>query len=163
MQLNLQKSVQDKLKQLDMGSLKSKIQELEDVKAAGQRLWARIRWYQLGSAVSKEIFSIIKSKPNKTLIFALRDEDGNVVYGKEDLKFVCCNFYKNLYQVKEETLEQIKMRARVLESLPKMFSSELNAWPSAPISMEELHLVTKSIVKNKSPSLNGVVVESVRK
>ncbi len=69
--------------------------------------------------VSKEIFSIIKSKPNKTLIFALRDEDGNVVYRKEDLKFVCCNFYKKLYQVKEETLEQIEMRARVLESLLK--------------------------------------------
>jgi hypothetical protein len=53
------------------------------------------------------------------LIFALRDEDGNVVSRKEDLEFVCCNFYKNLYQVKEETLEQIEMRARVLESLPK--------------------------------------------
>jgi hypothetical protein len=102
-----------------VGSLKSKIQELEDVKTVGQRLWARIRWNQLGDTVSKEIFSIIKSKPNKTLIFALRDEDGNVVSRKEDLEFVCCNFYKNLYQVKEETLEQIEMRARVLESLPK--------------------------------------------
>jgi hypothetical protein len=31
--------------------------------------------------------------------------------------------------------------------------------PSTPISMQELHLVTKSMVKNKSPSLDGVVVE----
>ncbi len=106
MQLDLQKLVQDKLKHLEVGSLKSKIQELEDVKAAGQRLWARIRWNQLGNMVSKEFFSIIKSKPSKTLIFTLRDEDGNVVSRE-----VCCNFYKKLYQVKEETLEQIEMRA----------------------------------------------------
>ncbi len=105
-QLDLQKSAKDKLKQLEVGSLKSKIQELEDVKAVGHRLWARIRWNQLSNVVSEEIFSIIKSKPNKILIFALRDEDGNVVHRKEDLKFVCSNFYKKLYQVKEETLEQ---------------------------------------------------------
>jgi hypothetical protein len=53
-QLDLQKSVQDKLKQLEVGSLKSKIQELEDVKAVGQVLWARIRWNQLGNMVSKD-------------------------------------------------------------------------------------------------------------
>ncbi len=111
MQLDLQKSVQDKLKQLEVGSLKNKIQELEDVKAAGQRLWARIRWNQLGNIVSKEIFLTIKSKPSKTLIFTLRDEDDIVVSREEDLEFVCCNFYKKLYQVKEETLEQIEMRA----------------------------------------------------
>ncbi len=81
-----------------------------------------------------------------------------MVYRKEDLEFVCFNFYKKLYQVKEETLEQIEMRARVLESLLKKFSSELNARPGTPISMEELHLVTKSIIKNKSPSLNGGIV-----
>jgi hypothetical protein len=109
--------------------------------------------------VSKEFFSTIKSKPCRTLIFTLRDEDGNVVSREEDLEFVCCNFYKKLYQVKEETLEQIEMRAMVLESLPKFFSSELNARLGRPISMEELHPVTKSMVKNKSPSQDGVVVE----
>ncbi len=69
------------------------------------------------------------------------------------------NFYKKLYKVQEETLEQIETRARVLESLPKKFSSELNARLGRPISMEKLHLVTNSMVKNKSPSPDGVVVE----
>jgi hypothetical protein len=64
-----------------------------------------------------------------------------------------------LHQAKEETLEQIKMRARVLESLPKTFSSELNDRLAMPISMEELHLATKSMAINKSPSPYGVVVE----
>jgi hypothetical protein len=143
---------------LEVGSLRNKIQELEDVKAAGQRLWARIRWNHLHNIVSKEFFSTIKSKPSKTSIFTLRDEDGNVVSREEDLEFVCCNFYKKLYQVKEETLEQIEMRAMVLESLPKKFSSELNARLHRPISMEELYLVTKSMVKNKSPSPDGRVL-----
>jgi hypothetical protein len=53
------------------------------------------------------------------LIFALRNEDGSVIYRKEDLKIVDYNFCRKLYQSKEETLEQIEMKARVLESLPK--------------------------------------------
>jgi len=36
-----------------VGSLKSKKQELEDVKALGQWLWARIRQKQLGNTISK--------------------------------------------------------------------------------------------------------------
>jgi hypothetical protein len=35
MQLNLQKLLQNKLKYLELGSLKSKIQELKDVKVVG--------------------------------------------------------------------------------------------------------------------------------
>jgi len=71
--------------------------------------------------VFKEIFLVINLKLSKILTFALRNEDGSVVYKKEDLKIVCYNFCKKLYQVKEETLEQIEMRVRVLESLPKKF------------------------------------------
>jgi hypothetical protein len=53
-----------------------------------------------------------------------------------------------LYQALKKTLEQIEMRARVLESLPKKFFSELNIRLTMPISMEELHLATKSMAKN---------------
>ncbi len=107
--------------------------------------------------MSKEIFLTIKSKPSKTLIFTLRDEDGNVVSREEDLKFVCHHFYKKLYKVKEETLEQIQMRARVLESLPKKISSELNARLGSPISMEKLHLVTKSMAKKNHQAQMGLL------
>jgi hypothetical protein len=62
-------------------------------------------------------------------------------------------------QIEEETLEEIRMRARVLESLPKKFSSELYDRLTMPISMEELHLATKFMAINKSLSPYGVVVE----
>jgi hypothetical protein len=75
--------------------------------------------------VSKEFFLVINSELSKILIFALRNEDGSVIYRKEDLKIVCYNFCKKLYQTKEETLEQIEMRVEVLESLSKFFYSEL--------------------------------------
>ncbi len=105
MQLNLQKLVQDKLKQLELGSLKSKIQKLKDVKVVGQSSQAKIKWKQLGNMVSKEFFSVINLKLNKILIFNLRYEDGSVIYRKEGLKIVCYNFCKKLYEAKEETLE----------------------------------------------------------
>jgi hypothetical protein len=40
------------------------------------------------------------------------------------------------------------MRAKVLESLSKEFFSELNVRLAMPISIEELHLATKSMAKN---------------
>ncbi len=49
------------------------------MKSLGQRSWARIRQKQSGNVMFKESFSTIKSKPNKTFIFALRNEDGNVI------------------------------------------------------------------------------------
>ncbi len=51
------------------------------------------------------------------------------------------------------------MRAKVFESLPKKFYNELNDRLAMPISMEELHLATKSMAINKSPGPCGVVVE----
>jgi hypothetical protein len=42
------------------------------------------------------------------------------------------------------------MRARVLESLPKLFFNELNDRLAMPILLEELHLTTKSMAINKS-------------
>jgi hypothetical protein len=61
--------------------------------------------------MSKDFFLAIKPKPSKTLISTLRDEDGNVLSRKEDLKIICRNFYK-LYQAKENTLEQIGISVR---------------------------------------------------
>jgi hypothetical protein len=43
--------------------------------------------------ISKKHFLAIKPKPNKTLIFVLRDEDGNVICRKEDLEIIYWNFY----------------------------------------------------------------------
>jgi hypothetical protein len=42
------------------------------------------------------------------------------------------------------TFEQVEMRKGILELIPRKFSNELNAKLATPITMEELHLATKS-------------------
>lgn len=68
----------------------------------------------------KIFFSIIKLNLSKALIFGLKDEDGNVISKKEDIEVAYCNFYINIYQVREETREQTKLKKRV-KLIPRKF------------------------------------------
>jgi hypothetical protein len=40
--------------------------------------------------------------------------------------------------------EQVEMKKGILELIPRKFSNEVNAKLATPITMEELHLATKS-------------------
>jgi hypothetical protein len=73
----LQNLVHAKEQQLEAGSLRSRLQEMEEVKVAWQRFLARIKWKQKKNIFKKYKFPFIRPKPSKALIFDLNDEDAN--------------------------------------------------------------------------------------
>lgn len=75
-----------------MGGPRKKIQELEDVKMVGLNIKTMIRWRQHESSIFKDFFATIRFRPNKTLIFALKNENGIVVTKKEKLKRLVASF-----------------------------------------------------------------------
>jgi hypothetical protein len=99
-----------------MRSLRLKIQELEELKATWQRIWARIRWLDKGNTNTKQFFATIKGRPNKTLISTLMNERV-VVSKKEEMEQVCPYFYRKFYKVQVKMRWQIEFRARILNSL----------------------------------------------
>jgi hypothetical protein len=80
-----------------VGGLRKKIQELEDVKLVGQNIKTMIRWRQHESSIFKYFLATIRFRPNKTLVFALKNENGIVVTKKEKLQKACYKFYNKLY------------------------------------------------------------------
>jgi len=76
---------------------------------------------------------------------------------KEDLKETYCNFYKNLYKAQKEVPSQPQSRHRVLDSMPKIFTSIMNFKLTQTILIEDFHIVAKSIAREKAPKPNGVV------
>jgi hypothetical protein len=98
------------------------------MKAVGKRLQAKIKWKQKRNFVSKDLFSIIKLNLSITLIFGLKDEDGNVISKKEDLEVVYCNFYINMYQVIKlgKRLGNKQNWKKGVKINPRKFSNNLN-------------------------------------
>jgi hypothetical protein len=47
-----------------------------------------------------------------------------IVNWKDHLKEICYNFYNNLYKAQKEVLGQTKLKHRVLDSMPKIFTNE---------------------------------------
>ncbi len=84
-----------------MGGPRKTIQELEDVKMVGQNIKTMIRWRQHESSIFKDFFATIRFRPNKTLIFALKNENGIVVTKKEKTS-------KGLLQVLQQALSSLR-------------------------------------------------------
>ncbi len=76
---------------------------------------------------------------------------------KEDLKETYCSFYKNLYKAQKEVLNQPQLRHKVLDSMPKIFTSIMDFKSTQTIFIDDLHVVAKSIAREKAPKLDGVV------
>ncbi len=64
------------------------------MKAIEQKIKAEIRWVDKGNTDSKEVFLIVKTKPSKLSILALKDNEGGLATKKKELKKVCCSFLR---------------------------------------------------------------------
>ncbi len=109
-----------------MGGPRKKIQELEDVKMVGLNMKTMIKWRQHESSIFKDFFATIRFRPNKTLIFALKNENGIVVTKKEKLQKASCKFYNKLYMASEDQLRREELKTIIFNSLPNKFSKAMN-------------------------------------
>jgi hypothetical protein len=75
-----------------------------------------------------------------------------IVNWKEDLEEICCNFYNNLYKAQKEMFGQTKLKHRVLDSMPKIFTPTMNFKLTQPI-------VAKSMTRGKAPRPNGIILD----
>jgi hypothetical protein len=82
-----------------------------------------------------------------------------IIKQKENLKGTHGNFYKNLYKAQNEVPSQPHSRHRVLDSMPKIITPLMNLKLTQTIPIEDLHVATKSIAREKAPKLDGIVFE----
>ncbi len=82
-----------------------------------------------------------------------------IINQKEDLKETYCNFFKNPYKAQKEMPSQPQLKHRVLDSMPKIFTLVMNFKLTQTIPTEDLHVVAKSIAREKAPKPDGVVFE----
>jgi hypothetical protein len=61
------------------------------------------------------------------VISTFKDEERFVVIKGKQIEQACHNFYSSLYKAEEETLKQIKLKARIHENILKIFTRSMNS------------------------------------
>jgi hypothetical protein len=93
------------------------------------------------------------------MISIIKDTNKVVVSKKEQLEKMCCRFYNKLYKVGKLSFRQEKLRANAAKSIPRNYLQCDEFIFSKPISLKEVHLVSRSMAKGKSLGFNKFVIK----
>ena len=120
------------------------------MKGAILRVWAK--WYSESEKSSKYFFGLEKrNAKNKNM--SATYENGVITRNQGKILRIQKDYYEKLYTSNPDFQCQIRGEPE------KVISEELKELIDAPVSMQEIQLVIKSTVKNKSPGLSGLSVE----
>lgn len=75
-QTTSQSNPNDQSLRQQMQSCLDELTQLEDIKEAGQRIRARIKWRKKGDACNKDFFAAVRERKPGTRILALRSSTG---------------------------------------------------------------------------------------
>ena len=70
--------------------LKGELRQVYERKSQGARVRARVRWFEEGETSSRYFHNLEKRNAKDNLWEKILDDDGNIVYGTEDVMRVLC-------------------------------------------------------------------------
>ena len=108
----------------------------------------------------RRVFQIRETKNIRTIISELRDKFGRSFTKREQLEQICLDFYKNLYQHKNVSKNDIR---KILVDLQMSFTVDTNASFSKKITDKELSSAVHLMAKGKTPGHNEIPMEFFQK
>ena len=156
----LHEDIHNEDKQGEVNRYKGIIEGIEDRKARGATIRARVKWQKVGDKCTGEFFKSVRQKNTLAIISELRDTHGRSFTRKEDLEAICLDFYKNLYKHKDISEGAIN---EVLEGLPATFTCDINEALAKDITERELATAVASMSNGKAPGQDGVPIEFFKK
>ncbi|KAL3675882.1 hypothetical protein R1sor_025830 [Riccia sorocarpa] len=136
-----------------------KIRQREKLEVQITRVRSRIRWIQEGDAPTKFFFASWKAKLAQESIKLLQLEDGEMLTEEDDILDHVQQTYSTLYDREPEPEEAVLNRQEVLGLMDKKLTEEQNARLRELPDAELIEEVVRSLPKEKSPGIDGVVVE----
>lgn len=136
--------------------LKEKEVEFLNKKVKGAILRAKIPHFENNEVSISHISKLEKLKGEDNTIFSLKDKDGILREGTENVLEIVHDFYSNLY-TKEP--EDERLQDRLLENISRTLTDEQTLSLEEPINDEEIKAALADLKKNKSPGEDALTKE----
>lgn len=133
----LHKNTYNVQRQREVNRYNGHLKEIESRKARGVVVRSRVKWQKVGDKYTAKFFKLVRQKIMQTVISELRDTQGRCFYKREDLKKICFDFYKNLYQYKEVSEDVLR---EISEGFLVTFKGTMNNAMSKEITVKKTFL-----------------------
>uniref|UniRef100_A0A2H6N762 Endonuclease/exonuclease/phosphatase domain-containing protein n=1 Tax=Micrurus carvalhoi TaxID=3147026 RepID=A0A2H6N762_9SAUR len=136
--------------------LKKKQLELqEEIQWNKMRMVMRQKISGWGTKSMKQMARYLKNKKEKSCILALRDSNGVVRYGIEQLEEIMKRYYEDLYKTEQVNVGVINVSKRVSDEDKQILNAE--------ITPNEISKVIKGLKQAKAPALMGIRENFIRR
>lgn len=152
----LHEDVYNVTKQGHVWEFKNALEGVENRKARGATVRARVKRNKVSNKCLADFFSSVKRKHNAKVITELKDMHGRIFTKREDIDTICHDFYALLY--KHKPIREEAMR-EVFEGFTSTFTKAMNATLMEEMTEKELGAVVRDMAKGKAPGHDGIPVE----
>ncbi|KAL3679560.1 hypothetical protein R1sor_022516 [Riccia sorocarpa] len=139
-------------------TLRKKEQERADL----CRRRCKITWLKEGDAPSKYFFARLRAKHANEEMTAIESNAGDILEDQVEILEEVQRFYQELYTAEEDTDEVLETRRKVVERIDRGLTTTDNRVLEEVPSEELITRIVMEMPREKSPGLDGVMVEILR-
>ena len=115
-----------------------------------------------GERIKPSFFQRMKTTFRKEEIFTLIEEDNDrkETCNPEEIRRIATRFYIDLWKNRRRTKEHSTRKMnQPIKKIKRKVSNEKKITGERPLTIEEFITVTKQLLKNKSPGIDGIPAE----
>ena len=137
-----------------INKIRHEISKINQQKVRGTMLRSRSRYMAYGEKPTRYFLNLEKKNQKKKALFKLKNDDGSVTYGKDNILNAIQSFYQKLYttsgRVDVDYLKKLKM--------PQL-SDEMKDKLNQPITQKEIGSAIFAMPNNHTPGTDGLPPE----
>ena len=137
---------------------KAELESIRSKKLKGHIVRSRLQWLQDGEKPSKYMSNLENKNFIEKTIKKVRLNHGEVITDQEGILSQVQQYYCNLFESKEDTLQSIKLESLGIKSNAKIPEQDIGTL----LTVDEAGQVLKKMKSNKSPGIDGITVEFVK-
>ena len=137
---------------------KGELRKIFNDMGEGMKIRSRVKWWEEGERSTRYFHQLEKRKGKEQLWNSIKDNEGNIVTGTDNIQEIQVQFYKNLYQSQELCIDK-ELEEKYLENMEQELKEESKNKLEEDITIAELSEALQKMNNNKSPGHDGICVE----
>ena len=128
--------------------------------ARAAQVRSRVRWIEEGEKNTRYFLGLEKARANEKIMDSVKDVNGNIVTGQENVSRVQTDYFKSLYKkkVNEDNMSE-NIQAFLADTVIPTLTDEQKEQCDEALSEQEVTTALKEMKNGSSPGADGLPVE----